>query len=149
MPAVKKVLVLGTGLCSIVRIMHAKGFDPDFTLVEYDEQILQLAVKYLSMDFPAKINPVCADAMIFMEKNTARYDLVFIDIFIGRIVPDFVTTSAFLERCRESLAPNGRLAFNYIINDTQKWEQARLNFSEIFPGHKIIDHDINRIFITG
>ncbi len=148
LPSTKRVLVLGTGLGSIVRIIRGKGFDPHFTLIENDKEILKCAVEFLEEDCPSNIDPVCGDAMVFMQKNTANYDLIFIDIFKGRIVPDFVTTPAFLKNCFDSLAPGGHLAFNYIINDRHKWDSTLETFSEIFPHHKVINNGINRIFIT-
>ena len=42
MPGIKKVLVLGTGLGSIVDIVHAQKFFPKFTLVEIDKVILRM-----------------------------------------------------------------------------------------------------------
>jgi spermidine synthase len=149
LPGVKSVLVLGTGLGSMVRVMSSKGFTPKFTLVESDKEILKWAVELLAYDCPSEVAPVCGDAKAFMAKNEAKYGLVFIDIFIGRLVPDFVTTAEFLKQCRDSLAPGGRLAFNYIINDKRQWESVQEVFSAIFPNHKIVDHQINRIFITG
>jgi spermidine synthase len=148
LPTVNNVLVLGTGLGSIVRIVRSKGYDPDFTLVEQDKEILKCAVEFLAEDCPARINPVCSDAQAYMQKNTAKYDLIFIDIFIGRVVPDFVTTPSFLALCRNSLSPGGRLAFNYIINEDAKWQTAQATFAATFPEHKVINDGINRLFIT-
>lgn len=148
LPAVQRVLVLGTGLGSMVRVLHSKGYDPEFTLVEYDKVILQWAMETLDELKNTKIEPVCADAQVFMQKHNAQYDLVFIDIFNERVVPDFVTTREFLMRCRECLTPGGRLAFNYIVNDMAKWEETVRVFSEVFPGHTVVSHQVNRIFVT-
>jgi spermidine synthase len=148
LPTVKRVLVLGTGLGSIVRIVRRKGYDPQFTLVEMDKVILKWAVEFLEADCPSQIEPVCSDAKVFMGKNKAQYDLIFIDVFSGRIVPDFAVSTEFLTQCRNSLAPGGRLAFNYIINDNAKWGSLQRVFADVFPKHRVVEHQINRIFIT-
>ncbi len=149
LPSVKKVLVLGTGLGSMVRVLHSKGYKLQYTLVEYDKMVLQWAMETLDELQGVQLEPVCADAKIFMAKNNALYDLVFIDIFIGRVVPDFVAAEAFLQQCKNSLAPGGRLAFNYIINDMQQWEDVQRVFASVFPDHTVVKHEVNRVFITG
>ena len=148
LPSVKRVLVLGTGLGSIVRVLHRRGCRPHFTLVESDQLILQWALEFLQNITAVPPEAVCSDAMVFMQENREKYDLIFIDIFNLRVVPDFVTTVEFLAQCRNSLLPGGRLAFNYIINDNKKWEDVKTNFSSIFPAHTIINNEVNRIFIT-
>ena len=148
LPAVKSVLVLGAGLGSIVQVMRARGYDPRYTLVEKDKTILGWALEILGEGNPAKLEPVCHDARSFMAQNECKYDLVFVDLFKGRIVPDFVTTPLFLGQCRDSLSPGGRLALNYIEVDKHKWEKARRVLAGAFPGAPIVSKDDNRILIS-
>lgn len=146
-PKVKKVLVLGAGLGSMVNIIRKKGCDPYFTLVENDKVVLQWALEFLPEGGSAKIEPVCMDAMAFMNRNTTLYDLIFIDIFSSREVPRFVTTEAFLLQCRDSLAQNGHVAFNYMVNDPGDWVQVQQVFTAVFVHHKILDLGVNKVFI--
>lgn len=147
LPSVQRVLVLGTGLGSMVRVMRAHGYDPHFTLVEKDKTILKWAMELLEEENPTKTEPICNDARVFMEQNISKYDLIFIDVFNGRIVPDFVTTVAFLTQCRNSLTPGGHLAFNYIINDDRRWENVKQIFADIYPGYHVVSKSINRILV--
>ena len=59
MPEIKTVLALGTGLGSLPQIMKRRGYQPHFTLVEYDKVVLQWAMELLG---DKNITPVCADA---------------------------------------------------------------------------------------
>ena len=147
LPSIKNVLVLGSGLGSIVYVMRKRGVDPHFTLVEQDKVVLKWAMELLDEENEDKVTPVCMDARAFMLQNANKYDLVFIDIFDGLFVPDFVCSKEFLVQCKSSLAPGGHIAFNYIANDDRKWEQVRSLFTEIFPGHKVINVSINKIFV--
>jgi spermidine synthase len=147
LPSMRSVLVLGAGLCSMVHVMRRKNTDPYFTLVEKDKVVLEWAMELLDPLKPEKTQPVCADAEAFMQTNAAKYDFVFLDIFKGRVVPSFVCTGSFLEQCRVSLAPGGHLAFNYIVNDAEEWEQVKNTFTTIFPQNKIIASSVNRILI--
>jgi spermidine synthase len=148
LPAVRNVLVLGTGLGSMVHVMRAKGYAPHYTLVEKDKIVLKWALEFLDNTGTEKIDPVCNDAKIFMEQNQKKYDFIFIDVFNGRVVPEFVTTSLFLHQCSNALTQSGHVAFNYIINNEEEWENVKRNFTEIFPGYHIISKGINRILIN-
>jgi len=146
--SVKDVLILGAGLGSMIRAMRSKGYDPHFTLVDNDKMVLEWAIEFLDDERVASIQPKCLDAQAFMESNIEKYDFIFIDIFNGRTVPRFVSTTVFLQQCHGSLRAGGHLAFNYIINDDHEWEKVRNICTLLFPGHKIISHGINRIIIA-
>ena len=149
MPAVKNVLVLGGGLGSMVYVLDHKGYSPAISLVEQDKVVLRMAIDlFAAKKIAAKVEPVCSDALAHMERNKAKYDLVFIDVFNGRVVPDFVTSSAFLMLCKNAMADGGHLAFNYIINDDQEWETTKQTFASIFPEYKEIAIAVNRILIV-
>ena len=145
---VNTALVLGVGLGSMVQIIRQRGYNPTFTLVELDKIVLKWAMEYLQKDKDAKIDPHCADASDFMAANKKKFDFLFIDIFDSRTVPDFASSQTFLEQCRSSVNPGGRLAFNYIMNNDKKWQDTIKTFGIVFPDHHIISNDINRIFIA-
>ncbi|PQJ11400.1 hypothetical protein CJD36_006250 [Flavipsychrobacter stenotrophus] len=147
LPQVKSVLILGVGLGSTVSIIRKRGYNPAFTLVEIDKVVLRLALEFLSEDSEAKIDAVCNDAQVFVAENTKQHDLLFIDIFNSRTVPDFVSSLSFLSNCRKSIAPGGRVAFNYIINSEEEWVRTQKTFASVFPKHHVISSDINRLFI--
>lgn len=146
LPSFRNALVLGTGLGSIVGVMRSKGGDPEFTLVEKDKTVLKWAMELAASS--ARMIPVCDDAAIFVHRDGQQYDFIFIDIFIGRHVPDFVISTTFLEAVKARQSPNGRLAMNYIVNDPGDWNAICHNFASVFPEHKIIESRDNRIFVA-
>jgi spermidine synthase len=146
MPEVKNVLVLGTGLGSMVQVMIRKGYDPEFTLVEKDKLILKWAMEFAPEGMKAQ--PVCEDAHTYMMGNMTHYDLVFIDIFNGRHVPRFVYSESFLTMCRDSLAPGSHLAFNYMVNDWQEWQTVQRIFGLVFPGYQVLERGENRVLVV-
>lgn len=148
LPYMRNVLVLGAGLCSMVHVIRRKEFDPCFTLVEKDKVVLEWAMEMLEPNGPDKTQPVCTDAEVFMQQNMLKYDLVFIDVFKGRVVPDFVFTHDFLQRCRNSLAEGGHVAFNYLVNNEREWEHVRGIFTEVFPEHEVVKRGMNRVLIS-
>lgn len=147
----KTVLVLGVGIGSIVRVLRERGCFPRYTLVEKDKTVLTWAMETLvdeGRPCPDQLDPECLDAEAFMAENDCAFDLVFVDIFKGRTVPHFVTTPPFLRRCRDSLAPSGRLVFNYLADDEQKWKKLEQRLLEIFPGAQVVASRDNRILIS-
>jgi spermidine synthase len=148
LPAAKRVLVLGAGLGSLVHVMRARGYAPRYTLVEKDRTVLRWALETLADGASPELEPVCEDAESFMAQDQGKYDLVFVDVFQGRAVPDFVTAPSFLLRCRDSLSPGGHLAINYIEVDHQQWEKACDRVAAAFPGCHLVSRDDNRILIS-
>jgi spermidine synthase len=149
--AVKTVLVLGVGVGSIVHVLRASRCYPRYTLVDKDKTVLRWAMETLVDErrpHADQLEPICQDAEAFMGESRRTFDLVFVDIFKGRWVPPFATEPRFLRRCRDSLAPGGRLALNYLADDEQRWEKLRRVLLEIFPGARVESVRDNRILIS-
>jgi len=148
LPSVENVLVLGTGLGSLVQVLGAKGYFPHYTLIEKDKTVLGWALELMDSRQAQHTTPVCSDALAYMERNKAQYDLVFIDIFMGMDVPAFVTSGHFLGLCRKALNGNGRLAFNYIVKNPVEWETVKGIFEQVFPGYTVVEKGVNRILLN-
>ena len=148
LPSVKRVLMLGGGLGSMVYVLHDNGCKPDFTIVEIDKVVLKWAMELFENNTTAKIEPVCSDAQTYMEQSTAKYDLLFVDVFNSRVVPDFVTSRIFLTQCYNSLAAGGHCAINYIINEQQDWARVKELFTSMFPQHKELNLGVNRVLVV-
>lgn len=148
LPEVKDVLVLGAGLGSAVSIMRRMGFHPSFTLVDYDKTVLQWALEFSESAKGQNIIPVCADASEFVNSSKETCDMLIVDIFLGRVVPDFVSRVDFLGACKKRLKPGGYIVLNYIINEEEGWNHMKNNFEKIFHKPRVIKLDVNRIFIA-
>lgn len=148
LPAVKNVLVLGTGLGSAVHILHNKGYQPEYTLVDYDKTTLRWAMELLPEGVATRTTPILTDAQGFIETHEKMYDLIVVDIFKGRVVPAFVMTNAFLQNCRRCMKPTASLVLNYMVNNEAEWQDALKAFSMVFPRHQVIATSINRLLIA-
>lgn len=146
LPGVRSVLMLGTGLGSAAQILKRHGVYPAYTMIDNDETVLRWASEVI----PAikDMTLVCDDAKLFMDKNDRQYDLVIIDIFRGQVVPGFVTTKDFLEKCRQAVMPGGHMVFNYIIHSADEWKAAEEHLDAVYPGNKKYEFGINRIVIA-
>lgn len=143
-------LVLGTGLGSVVEILHDRyNCKANFTLVEYDDKILAWALEHLSAKGIKNLKPQCANAQTFVAANKGKYDLICIDIFNGREVPTVFTEKEFLQNTKRLMAPNGLWIMNYIINDRTEMVEYMRNIKEVFPTVQMLEKDQNRILIFG
>lgn len=148
LPALEKVLVLGTGLGSAVDILHRQGYHPHFTLVELDRKVLDWALELMPPAIGPHIRPVCADAQAFVAADQYTYDLIIVDVFKGRVVPPFATGAAFLRQCRERLQPGGCLVMNYMINGGSEETKAVKALESVFRNVQEITFGINRVYIA-
>lgn len=146
---VHTVLALGTGIGSIVQILNKMNQHPSFTLVDKDNMIIEWAFEILKDVSPNKDwTLVCADAAEYIDTAEQKYDMVVIDIFNSRVVPQFVTGTAFLEKCRRRLNPGGIFILNYIVSDEAGWQEVYTNLENVFHSIRVLSNDMNRIILA-
>lgn len=148
LPTVKKVLVLGTGLASAVHILEAEGFHPRYTLVEIDPVVLEMAQHYLPASAKPKVRPVEADAFVFVAEDAECYDMIIIDLFFGREVPDAAVDTSFLKSCKARLLPEGLLIMNYMLKPSEGKSRAKSSLEALFPRLQEISFGINKVYIA-
>lgn len=144
LPKVNNVLILGTGLGSAVQILAKYKLHPAYTFVDDDELVLKWAMELLPGP-RENIDVICGSAEEVIDTLTETYDLVVIDVFESRVVPFFVTSKDFLEKCRQRTNPGGHIVLNYIINSKNDWKTAKANIDAIFPGNNCFDLGINQV----
>jgi len=147
--ALNHSLILGTGLGSIVQILHAKYKTRSaFTLVEYDETILKWALENLSALGIGNLKPHCGYAEDFVRDGKDRYDLICVDIFTGREVPAQFTEMEFLVATKRLLKPGGLWIMNYIVNDALETMKFLGNVKSLFPDVEVIEKNQNMILVA-
>lgn len=148
LPAVKNVLMLGAGLGSVLNILDKRKLHPFVTLVEIDAQIIAWAKELLPQHWTKQTQFICGDAALLMKHNTTAFDMVIVDIFNSRTVPDFVVEEAFLNYCKNAVNENGVFILNYIIHEKKHWETALQNIKSQFPNVSVYELGVNRIVIA-
>lgn len=97
----RSILVLGVGGGTVIHLLRRRYPDAHITAVDIDPQMIEIGKKYFGLSRVPNLELIIADAKDY--KNTRRYDLVVIDLFIGRHIPDFVSSVAFLKRLEGSV----------------------------------------------
>jgi hypothetical protein len=141
-------LILGAGLGSAVQILHKKyKCKAQYKLVEVDGKILNWAMLLLEQMGIDNITGFENDAYSFMKEDEGNYDLIFVDIFNGRSVPNNFIQKEFLENSRNKLIPKGMWVMNYILDDQAEWNELVSNATETFKGLEIYSKNLNRLLV--
>lgn len=145
------ILVLGVGGGTVMKILEQRIHKPHITAVDIDASIISIAKEYFGFDSFPFIRFIVDDAKKYINRAPAHsYDLVVIDLFIGRIIPDFVASSLFYQSLKRCLKPRGIVLINYLREHEyhHKSDSLKEILQQMF--HDIADFSIsnNRFFFA-
>ncbi|MBI5620376.1 fused MFS/spermidine synthase [Candidatus Gottesmanbacteria bacterium] len=114
-PGINTILVFGVGGGSVITMLSGMFPDCRITAVDIDPTIITIAKTFFHLDALPHVKLVCADAKLFVRTPKARsYDMMVVDLFIGRIIPEFVSSPTWYRQIRRMLRPGGLLLINYL-----------------------------------
>ncbi len=129
----KKVLVLGLGLGSIPQMLETR-FQRKFqyTIVEFDEAIVELAHKYVLQYLDSAIEVIHADAFAFIDQQEETYDIICMDIFFDDLIPSQFEQKDFLFKIKSLLNPGGLFLYNRLALTMKDREKSQAFFDKVF-----------------
>lgn len=146
--SVKRFLLLGTGLGSALTLLQTKyRCFPESTLVDYDEDVLKLSIKYGNLNALHNVSWVCSDATQFLQTNNKQFDLVGVDLFRELVLPEFVTGDDFIALCRRALSEKGICIFNLIFKDDNEIVATEKKLKNQFTSVRFLPDKVNTYFI--
>lgn len=150
---VKSCLVLGLGLGSIPDMLVSKFKKKiQFTAVEIDEKVTQLAMEYVLRPKGINVQVFTADAAEFLEWHAGKYDMICSDVFIGDMIPHQLETEEALLSMKRMLKPRGLLLYNRLsrFDPDIKRSLTFLDevFLKVFPSGGYIDVGGNWMFVN-
>ncbi len=132
-PRAARALCIGLGGGSVPRTLFVKHHIAT-EVVEIDPDIVEIARRYFG--FPAEIPVHVEDGRTFVERTTARYDLVVLDAFRSETHPAHLFTREFFAQVDEILAPSGLVAINMAGlpwgPSSAAWRSVRKTLQESF-----------------
>lgn len=108
--SIRQILDLGLGGGALLRHLGASPASPQFTAVENDPHMLKVARQYFALEPSQAVH--LDDAVDFLARNSAHYDLVLCDVFVGREAPAGLRQQAFYGDLARCLEKGGAAALN-------------------------------------
>lgn len=151
---ISHILVLGVGGGNVIYLVKKYFPDASIDAVDIDPEIVLIGKKYFHLDSLTNTVFYIQDAKQFvtkMVKKHASYDLIIVDVFIGRHVPEFVTSDTFLSEVKHLLSPQGALLINYLRELEYKTlsEYFFQKLKRLFPSVGSREIKLNRFFFSG
>ena len=115
-PADAEVLVLGFAAGSI-----AKTIDPGYRVdyVEIEPKMVKLAEEFFDFRLDDNDEIIIADARSFLRTTDKTYDVIFVDLYKGGMIPFHTHTKEALELMRSRLKDGGILLSNIIARQDE------------------------------
>lgn len=117
-------LVLGVGGGTVIQLIVKYFPQADITGVELDPNMIKLGKKYFGLKNSKNLNIIIADALIWVNDTTItkHFDLILVDLYIGKEVPKQLNRNEFLLKLRSLLTKKGIIIFNRLRNRDNKIE---------------------------
>jgi spermidine synthase len=125
------VLMIGLGGGSMLKYLHRHLPEADFTVVEINQDVIDMRHEFHIPTDSTRLRTVCADGARFMAHPPQTYDLILVDGFTGQGLPDALCSRSFYQHCRAALTPEGLLVAN-VQADTKQASVIKQRLSKTF-----------------
>ncbi len=137
-PNFNSSLMIGAGAYSYPKHYLDKFSDATMDVVEIDPIMTDIARRYFALKDSPKLNIFHEDGRTFLNKNTKKYDLVFMDAFLSYwAIPYQLTTEEAVQRIYSGLNDDG-VAFVNMISGIEGpagsfFRAEYATYAKIFP----------------
>lgn len=111
-PRPGRIGVVGLGGGSQVKFLHRHLPQTRLEVVENHPGVIALRREFGVPDDDPRLDVALDDGARFIAARPARYDLLLVDGYDARGIPEALSTPAFLQSCREALRDGGAMASN-------------------------------------
>jgi len=123
---INDVLILGFGAGSVASILiNEYGKKCRISAVELDQKIIDLAKEHFNISEYKDLKIYQEDAAEFIMKNSAKFDLLVVDVYIDNDVPEHCETEIFVEGLGKALNEKGIIVFNKLVYNKDVEESAK------------------------
>lgn len=146
-----QILVLGVGGGTVIHLIRSYYPKASIIGVEIDQTMIDIGRTYFNLGTMKELQIICDDAQSYVPKaKKSSYDLVIVDLFSGRVIPDFEDSREFLMNIKQLLRPNGILMMNYLreLEYREKSEKLYRALQTIFSLVNDYPIALNRFFIA-
>lgn len=147
---VKTILVLGVGGGTVIHKLHALYPKASIIGVDIDEKIITIGQEQFGLSKIEKLKLIVQDALAHVRTNREKYDFVIVDLYIGRNIPDFESSVAFVHDLHARVDSGGSVLFNFLHDGEfeKRSENLRKLLMREFDHVYLIDLPYNRFFLA-
>lgn len=118
----KSCLILGLGGGTLANLINQSFPEVKITGVEIDPEIIRLAKKYFGVNKISNLKIINTDAIKFInqEKSPEKFDLIFVDLYLGDKIPSKTETAIFMSNLKKLLSKSGIIVFNRLFYEQHK-----------------------------
>ena len=149
--SVRSILVLGVAGGTVIHLLHHMYPAATITGVDVDDVMLDIGRTYFGLGNVKLLRLIHQDARPYVQEAAVqkkRYDLMIVDLFLGRDIPLFVRSPIFLRQLRRILKKDGTVVINFLreLEYGPKSDKLMIMLKKIFP--TVLDFGIyhNRFF---
>ena len=150
---ISSVLVLGLGGGTVAGLVRDFWEDAEITGVDLDPRMVEMGKKYLGL-VKFNVDVVIGDAYEFVKKSKiqnpkSKYDLVLVDLYIGREFPKKFEKKEFLLSVKKLIREDGRVIFNRLYYGEKRSEAVRFGnkLEKIFKKIEVVYPEANVMFV--
>ena len=150
-PAPRAILMIGLGGGSMLKYLHKHLPDADLTIVEINQDVIDMRQAFLLPPDSGRLRIVCDDGARFIRTAPQPYDVILVDGFTGQGLPEALCSRSFYQHCRAALQAQGWLVAN-VQADTEQTREVMRRLGKAFSGAVISaesDEGGNDIAIAG
>jgi spermidine synthase len=146
----KTALILGLGAGSAVSSLRKVWPEISITAVEIDPVMLEVGKTYFGLESDSKLNIVNQDAFLWLEHKNGGYDVLLVDLYVGRNIPQEANTKAFIKKIQQHLNPGGVGLFNRLVlkGELARVESFYAKLRSVFGQVVILKTPANKVFLV-
>lgn len=131
---IRSILVLGLGGGTVIELLSGRYPRADITAVDIDQTIIDIAKQYFQIDTISRLRMLRKDASKYIH-TTRHFDMIIVDLFIGREIPSFVSSVSFYRNLKKMLRRSGVLMLNFLreLEYQKKADALLLRLKRTFP----------------
>jgi len=107
-----RALFIGLGGGIMPMMLRQRHPELAIDIVEIDPAVAEIAGTFFAFRPDARMTVQVADGRVFLRRNDALYDLIFLDAYNAEAIPFHLTTREFYGLMGRRLAPGGVIAVN-------------------------------------
>jgi spermidine synthase len=111
-PHPKRALLIGLGGGTVGRYLQSRDPQIDVQYVDIDPAVPEIARRFFFFQPGPRMRVAIEDGRQYLHAAKEKWDLIYVDAYIGQSVPFHLTTVEFLDEVKRHLNPGGAFGLN-------------------------------------